>query len=295
MFFYADNMMNFAFAESLDDDDYIPGGYGLFGVPFDSTTSYMAGSRYGPKAIREASYNFESYNMRFNKDVSAVCYDIGDVQVNNGNYMATNMMIKDTVKSLLEMDLKPIAMGGEHTITNGVLGGIYEYDEDLYHDMSIIHFDAHFDMRDEYMGEKFSHAAVLRRLHELKPKDITQLGIRSAEYDEFEYVKSHDNINYFTSYDIKDNIQNVLNYLEDLENPLYISVDIDVLDPAYAPSVGTPASCGITPFELEDMMAIICKKDVIGLDVVEVSSNTIGDPTSVNAAKVIYDFLTHKS
>ena len=83
--------------------------------------------------------------------------------------------------------------------------------------------------------------------------------------------------------------------MEDLENPLYISVDIDVLDPAYAPSVGTPASCGITPFELEDMMAIICKKDVIGLDVVEVSSNTIGDPTSVNAAKVIYDFLTHKS
>lgn len=294
MFFYADNMMNFAFSEILNDDDYMP-GYGLFGVPFDSTTSYMAGSRYGPKAIREASYNFESYNMRFNKDVSAVCYDIGDVQVNNGNYDATNMMIKDTVKSLLEMDLRPIALGGEHTISNGVLGGIYEFDEELYHDMTIVHFDAHFDMRDTYLGEKFSHAAVLRRAYEFNPREVIQLGIRSAERDEFEYVKCHDNINYFSSYDIKDNISSVINYLKRIDSPVYITFDVDVLDPAYAPSVGTPASCGITPFDVEDLLAVVCMKDVVGIDVVEVSSNTIGDPTSVNAAKVVYDFLTYKS
>lgn len=294
MFFYADNMMNFAFSETLNDDDYEP-GFGLFGVAFDSTTSYMAGSRYGPKAIREASYNFESFNLRFNKQLTANCYDIGDVQVNNGNYEMTNVMIKDTVKSLLEMDLKPIALGGEHTISNGVLGGIYDYDPNLYHDMTIVHFDAHFDMRDTYLGEKFSHAAVLRRAHELNPKEIIQLGIRSAEFDEFEYVKENDDISYFTSYDIKDNIDHVINVLDDISSPVYITFDVDVLDPSYAPSVGTPASCGLSPFDVESLMAIVSSKDVVGLDVVEVSSSSIGDPTSVNAAKIVYDFLTHQS
>lgn len=296
MFFYADNMTNYAFAESFDDACYELPGYALFGVPFDSTTSYKAGSRYGPRMIRDASYNFESFNMRFNKNVNVSCYDIGDVQVNNGNYESTNIMIKDTVKSLYEMELTPIMMGGEHTVTNGTLGGLYEFNEELFHDLTIIHLDAHFDMRDTYMGEKYSHASVLRRVHEMNPKQIIQLGIRSAEGEEYEYVKDHDNITYYTSYDIMDNKDEILKVLDKIKDPLYITVDIDVLDPAYAPSVGTPASCGITPRDLEDIIATSSiNKDVVGIDIVEVSSDTIGDPTSVNASKIIYDFLTHKS
>lgn len=292
MFFYADNMEKFAFSGQLDNHDELKKGYVIMGVGFDSTTSYRAGSRYGPRAVREASYNFESYNLSFDTTLTACSYDIGDVTVNHGNYESTNVMISDTVKSVLEMNLHPIVIGGEHTITNGVMSGIYDYNEDLFHDMTVIHFDAHFDMRDTYLDEKYSHATVLRRIHELNPREIVQLGIRSAQYDEHEYVKRHENITYFTNRDIHRNIDRVITYLKKITGPVYITVDIDVLDPAYAPSVGTPAPCGISPYDLEDMMSVLALKDVVGLDVVEVSSESIGDITSINAAKVIYDFLS---
>lgn len=282
--------MRFAFSEQLDDTDYEP-GYALMGIPFDSTTSYRAGSRYGPKAIREASYNFEAYNLRYDTSLSCYNYDIGDVQVNYGNYEETDYMIKDTVLSLIDMGLSPIAMGGEHTITAGVLGAIHDYDEEYFNDLTVIHFDAHFDMRDTYLGEIYSHASVLRRVHEMNPKEIIQLGIRSAEYDEYQYVKSQDNISYYTSQDIQDDKESVLKVLEKVKGPVYLTVDIDVLDPAYAPSVGTPAPCGLTPRDMEDFIEVLAPKETIGMDLVEVSSDTIGDSTSVNAAKIIYDFL----
>lgn len=282
--------MRFAFSEQLDDNDYEP-GYALMGIPFDSTTSYRAGSRYGPKAIREASYNFEAYNLRYDTSLSCYNYDIGDVQVNYGNYEETDYMIKDTVLSLIDMGLSPIAMGGEHTITAGVLGAIHDYDEEYFNDLTVIHFDAHFDMRDTYLGEIYSHASVLRRVHEMNPKEIIQLGIRSAEYDEYQYVKSQDNISYYTSQDIQDDKESVLGVLEKVKGPVYLTVDIDVLDPAYAPSVGTPAPCGLTPRDMEDFIEVLAPKETIGMDLVEVSSDTIGDSTSVNAAKIIYDFL----
>ena len=289
MFFYADNMAKYAFSSQLTDD--VNEGYAIMGIPFDSTTSYKSGARYGPNAVREASYNFEVYNLRFDRQLTVANYDIGDVQVNYGNYQKTNTMIKDTVQTVLEMGLTPIAIGGEHTITNGVVSAISDYDEDLFSKMTVIHFDAHFDMRDEYLGEKYSHASVLRRIHELNPKEIIQLGIRSAEYEEHEYVKQQDNITYYTSYQIQDNKEEILKQIKKIKSPIYITVDIDVLDPAYAPSVGTPASCGITPRDLEDFMQVLSQKNTIGLDVVEVSSDTIGDSTSINAAKVIYDYL----
>lgn len=291
MFFYAENMMKFAFSREYDEEE-TSSAHAIIGVPFDSTTSYRAGSRYGPKAVREASYNFESYNLSFDKTLIADSYDIGDVTVATGNYEKTHTMITDTVKSVLEKGLKPIIIGGEHTVSNGAFHAIHEYDEDLYHDMTIVHLDAHFDMRDEYLGETYSHATVLRRAHELEPREIIQLGIRSAQKQEYEYVKSQQNISYYTSRTIKENLNDVLNVLESIDTPVYVTVDIDVLDPAYAPAVGTPSPCGISPLELEDIIRTLSVKQVIGLDVVEVSSDRIGDVTSINAAKVIYDYLT---
>lgn len=295
MFFYTENMMKFAFSSEMPEQNNFEAGYAIMGVPFDSTTSYKSGSRYGPKAVREASYNFETYNLHFDKSLTVDSYDIGDIYITNGNYEKTNEMIIDTVLSVLSMGLKPIVIGGEHTITNGVLKAIYDYDEDYFHNLTIVHLDAHFDMRDTYLDEKYSHATVLRRIHELQPKEIIQLGIRSAELEELDYVKKQDNITYFTNYDIKNNFETVLDYLKKIESPIYITVDIDVLDPAYAPSVGTPSPCGISPFDLEEIIGILSQKESIGLDVVEVSSDTIGDSTSINAAQVIYDYLCLKS
>ncbi len=295
MFFYTENMTKFAFSTELYNQDDVEEGYAIFGVGFDSTTSYKSGARYGPKAVREASYNFETYNLHFDTSLTVNNYDIGDVNVNYGDYETTHMMIADTVLSLLDMGLKPIMIGGEHTVTNGVMQAIYDYDEDYFHNLTIIHLDAHFDMRDEYLGEKYSHATVLRRIHEMNPKEIIQIGIRSAEEEEFKYVKQHENITYYTNYDVKNDLKNILKRLEKIDTPIYITVDIDVLDPAYVPSVGTPAPCGINPYELEQIIGVLSKKDSIGLDVVEVSSNTIGDSTSINAAQVIYDYLCLKN
>lgn len=295
MFFYTENMTKFAFSTEIPEQSHFDSGYAIFGVAFDSTTSYKSGARYGPKAIREASYNFESYNLHFDTSLNVDAYDIGDVNVNYGDYESTHMMIADTVLSILDMGLKPIMMGGEHTVTNGVIQAIYDYDEDFFHELTIVHLDAHFDMRDEYLGEKYSHATVLRRIHELKPKQIIQLGIRSAEEEEFEFVKQQENITYYTNYQIRNDLKNILKHLENIDTPIYITVDIDVLDPAYAPSVGTPSPCGINPFELEQIMGVLARKDTIGLDVVEVSADTIGDSTSINAAQVIYDYLCLKN
>ena len=130
MFFYTENMMKFAFSSEMPEQDNFESGYAIMGVPFDSTTSYKSGSRYGPKAVREASYNFETYNLHFDKSLTVDSYDIGDIYITNGNYEKTNEMIIDTVLSVLSMGLKPIVIGGEHTITNGVLKAIYDYDED---------------------------------------------------------------------------------------------------------------------------------------------------------------------
>ena len=289
MFLYTENMMKFAFSTEFTEE--AEEGHVIMGVPFDSTTSYKSGSRYGPKAVREASYNFESYNINLDETLTVNTYDIGDVNTTPGNYQKTHEMIKDTIKTIQDMNLKPITIGGEHTISIGVLEAIHEQNEELYHNMTIVHLDAHLDMRDEYLGEKYSHATVLRRAHQLKPKQIIQLGIRSAQKEEYEYTKQHDNIQIFTSRQIKEEKTKILEELEKINTPIYITVDIDVLDPSYAPSVGTPSPCGITPFDLEDIIQTVAKKETIGLDVVEVSSDTIGDVTSVNASKVIYDYL----
>ncbi|RAP51347.1 MAG: agmatinase [Methanosphaera sp. SHI613] len=291
MFFYADNMMKFAFSEEFDDEEY-ESTYSLMGIAFDSTTSYRPGARNGPKAVREASYNFEQYNLRFDTSLTTTSYDIGDIQVVPGNYIETDMMIYDTVNELLDKNLTPITIGGEHTVTCSILRALHDYDPESFKDLTVVHLDAHFDMRDEYLGEKYSHASVLRRVHELNPKEIIQIGIRSAEYEEHEYVKEHDDITYFSSFELQRDSTGLFDKLNNIDSPVYITVDIDVLDPAYAPSVGTPAPCGLTPMMLEDIICSLASKDVRGLDVVEVASDTIGDSTSINAAKVIYDFLS---
>jgi agmatinase len=262
------------------------------GIAFDSTTSYRPGARNGPKAVREASYNFEQYNLRFDTSLTTTSYDIGDIQVVPGNYIETDMMIYDTVNELLDKNLTPITIGGEHTVTCSILRALHDYGPESFKDLTVVHLDAHFDMRDEYLGEKYSHASVLRRVHELNPKEIIQIGIRSAEYEEHEYVKEHDDITYFSSFELQRDSTGLFDKLNNIDSPVYITVDIDVLDPAYAPSVGTPAPCGLTPMMLEDIICSLASKDVRGLDVVEVASDTIGDSTSINAAKVIYDFLS---
>ncbi len=288
MLFYTESPLQFAFSKLWGDDESADDAkFGFIGIPFDSTSTYKPGSRFGPRAVREASYNFERYNIVLGKNLDASLFDFGDIEVIQGNFEKTSSIIEFTVKELLDKNIIPVAVGGEHTISSGILKALN------VENTTIVHFDAHMDLRDEYMGEKYSHATVMRRIFDLNPKDMIQIGIRSCSANEMSFAKQN-NITYFTPHEVNKNIEMVKNTIKNIEGPLYVTVDIDVLDPAYAPGVGTPSPCGLNPFQLESLIHCLNDKEVIGFDLVEVSSTEIGDITSINGAKVIYDFLTVK-
>ena len=275
------------FAFSQETENLIENSFGIIGVPFDSTTSYHSGSRLGPIVVREASFGFEKYNTVFNKDLTAAFYDFGDVNVVPGNCEATCKIIEDTVNELLDLNIRPIIIGGEHSASIGAIKALTE----KYEKLTVIHLDAHRDLVFEFVGEKYSHATVMRRVHEMGA-DLVQIGIRSASQDEDEFVKSTYNIQTFKNKDVHKHMDAIEYYLTNIEGPIYISVDMDVVDPAFAPSVGNPTPGGLFMSEIETIIETLSHKDIVGFDVVETASDRLGDNTAVIAAKIIYDFLT---
>ncbi|MBQ6511091.1 agmatinase [Methanobrevibacter sp.] len=275
------------FAFSQESENIEGNSYGIIGVPFDSTTSYHSGSRLGPVVVREASFGFEKYNTVFNKDLTATFYDFGDVNVVPGNCQKTCRIVEDTVNELLTLNLKPIIIGGEHSASIGVIKALSE----KYEKLTVIHLDAHRDLAFEFIGEKYSHATVMRRAHEVGV-DLVQIGIRSSSLDEEEFIKSTYNIQTFKNRDVHRHMDAIEYYLSNIEGPVYISIDMDVFNPAIAPNVGNPTPGGLFVHDIETILETLCRKDVVGLDVVETASNELGDPTAVVAAKIIYDFLT---
>lgn len=270
--------------------------WGIIGVPFDSTCSYHHGSRYGPTIIREASFGFEQYNSTFEKLLDGEFYDCGDLNVVHGNCRKTGDSLKDAVEELIESNIKPIIIGGEHSVSIGSIKALANLeDNDDLSDVTIIHLDAHRDIIDTYIGEKDSHATIMRRVHELNPKELIQIGIRSFSIEENEFVESQGNITSFLAKDLFDDFDTLLEKLDSLEGKVYVSIDMDVIDPAFAPSVGNPTPNGLHPVDVENIFEALASNeaiDVIGFDLVEVASDKLGDITAVLAAKMIYDFLT---
>ena len=275
------------FAFSQENDEIIENSFGIIGVPFDSTTSYHSGSRLGPIVVREASFGFEKYNTVFNKDLSANFYDFGDVNVVPGNCEETCNIIEDTVNELLDLNLRPLIIGGEHSASIGAIKALSERHEKL----TVIHLDAHRDLAFDFIGEKYSHATVMRRVHEMGA-DLVQIGIRSSSEAEEDYVKSIYNIQTFKSNDVHKHMDAIEYFLINIEGPIYISIDMDVIDPSVAPSVGNPTPGGLYVSEVRTILETLCRKDVVGFDIVETASDKLGDSTAVVAANLIYDFLT---
>jgi len=292
MLLYLEDFSKFAFSrkeslrEFLSSQKEREDVFGIIGIPFDSTTTYMPGARFGPSAIREASYNFERYNLTFDKELKVPVFDLGDIEVALGNFKETSKRIIDTLSRLTHV--KPLIFGGEHTITYPIIKVLQSRLDPV-----IIHFDAHMDIRDYYNG-RFSHATVMRRIHELEPASIIMIGVRSASKEEIKFVNEH-NIEYYTSHMIQEDAEEVLSKLKSIKGPIYVTIDIDVLDPSYAPMVGNPSPCGLTPFHMEKFIKIIAKKEIVGVDIVEVTSSKKGDQTSINAAKIVHDLLSLKS
>ena len=270
--------------------------WAIIGVPFDSTCSYHHGSRYGPTIIREASFGFEQYNSTFEKLLDGEFYDCGDLNVVHGNCRKTCDALCDSVTELIEANIKPIVIGGEHSVSIGSVKALCEMEENKdLSDVTIVHLDAHRDIIDEYIGEKDSHATIMRRVHDLNPKELIQIGIRSFSLEEKEFVETQGNITSFLAKDLFDDFDILLEKLDSIEGKVYISIDMDVIDPAFAPSVGNPTPNGLHPIDIENIFECLSnneKIEIIGLDLVEVASDRLGDITAILAAKIIYDFLT---
>ncbi|QKG85778.1 agmatinase [Kroppenstedtia pulmonis] len=260
----------------------------IYGMPMDWTASFRPGSRFGPKRIREASLVLEEYSPYLDRDLSELNYfDAGDIPLPFGNPEKSLHQIEAFVDKVLQQNKIPFGLGGEHLVTWPVVKAIHRY----YSQLAVIHIDAHADLRTDYEGEVLSHATPLRKIVELLGADnVYQFGIRSGTREEFHYAKQ-EKIPFYP-FEVLTPLQRILPQLAG--RPVYVTVDIDVLDPAFAPGTGTPEPGGITSRELLQAIHSIADAgiQVVGADLVEVAP--VYDPTEqtpVMGAKVLREML----
>lgn len=262
------------------DQPYEEADVVLVGAPFDGTTSYRPGTRFAPGQIRIDSYGLETYSPYLDLDLEDFSIgDVGDIEMPFGNTKAALEVIKQTVETILGDGKKPLVVGGEHLVSLPVIEALY----DKYPDLHIIHFDAHTDLRENYMGEQLSHATVLRRAWDcLGDGRIFQFGIRSGTKTEFEWAKTHTHLNTFNT----DSLDEVVKQLKG--KPVYLTIDLDVLDPSIFSGTGTPEPGGLTMKELLDALLLLRENYLVGADVVELAPHydASGVSTAV-ACKVI--------
>ena len=256
------------------DADYARAKAVIFGAPFDGTTSYRPGTRFAGKAIRSESYGIETWSPYQERDLEDIeVFDAGELELPFGNTKRALDMITFFVYQQLMEGKLPVMIGGEHLVTLGAVKAVVEQ----YPDLHIIHFDAHADLRDDYLGEKLSHACVLRRCWELVGDGrIYQFGIRSGDKSEFAWGKEH----VFTN---KFDLSALPEICAQLEGkPVYVTIDLDVLDPSIFPATGTPEAGGISFAELLKGIMCVGGLNVVGADINELSPPY--DQTGVSTA-----------
>ena len=252
----------------------------LYGMPMDWTVSYRPGSRFGPARIREVSIGLEEYSLYLNRELGDVKYfDAGDIPLPFGNPEKSLAEIKNFVRKVLADGKVPIGMGGEHLVSLPVMEAMYE----KYPDLAVIHFDAHTDLRTDYEGEEYSHATPIRKFADIVgPTNMYSFGIRSGLKEEFEWAK--ENGMYIAPFEVLEPLKTKLPELAG--RPVYVTIDIDVLDPAHAPGTGTVDAGGITSKELLASIHAIAASNVnvVGFDLVEVAPIYDQSEKTVNAA-----------
>jgi agmatinase len=264
--------------------------YVIVGVPYDCTSTYRAGSRFAPRAIREASLNIETYSLDTGIDVEAIpLHDAGDLHVVN-DPSETLRRLQNVTGDILAANKIPVCIGGEHTITLGAV-------RSLPKNVGVVSFDAHGDLRDEYGGGKLSHATVLRRITEVVGADAVLIcGIRALCKEEVEFVEQR-NVQLLTPTDIrKFGIEKVQSQLKSFLNKFqhsYLTIDSDVLDPAFCPGVANPEFNGLTPSELLPMISTVAENHLAGFDLVEVCPNYDTGSAAIAAARLIFETLAH--
>lgn len=257
----------------------------LFGAPFDSTTSYRPGTRFGSSAIRKESYGIESYSPYQDKDLlDGKVMDAGDLELCFGSSIQSLEDIEKQTNIILDGGKRPFMLGGEHLVTLGAFRAVAK----RYPDVHIIHFDAHADLRQEYLGVELSHACVLRRCWDLIGDGrIHQFGIRSGDREEFRWGKDHVSTQKFNL----NGLEETVNQLEG--KPVYFTLDLDVLDPSIFPGTGTPEPGGITFDQLRQAVTLVCTKaNIVGCDVNELSPHyDMSGTSTMVACKIVREML----
>jgi agmatinase len=265
--------------------------YVVFGVPFDNTSSYRSGARFMPTAVRQASLNIEGYSFRSGEDVADLpLYDAGDLTV-SADAKKTVEMCRLVAADIFSSGKVPVVIGGEHTITLGLLKGLGEKAKET----AVVSFDAHLDLRGEFLGLTLSHTTFMQRVcREVKPAKIFEVGTRSVCQEELDYAKKA-GVEFFSTQQIR--AEGTKKIVEQLKAKLaayqnvYLSVDMDVLDPAFAPATQNPEADGISTGELLDIICALCDKRVVGFDVVEVAPVYDQGISTVAVAKVMFEML----
>ena len=267
------------------DNEYDESRIVIFGAPFDGTTSYRPGTRFAAAAMRNESTGIETYSPYQDRDLEDYnIFDGGDLEFVFGNPDKNIAIIKEYVSELLKDNKIPAMIGGEHLVTLGAVQAVAE----KYNDLHIIHFDAHADLRDDYLGEKLSHATVLHRVWDIVGDNkIFQFGIRSGEKGEFEFAKNH---TYMNKFDMK-TLDEVIAKLKN--KPVYITIDLDVLDSSVFPGTGTPEAGGITFKELINAIMLFQNlENIVAFDINELSPMLDASGASTACAcKVLREML----
>ena len=258
------------------NEDYASSDIVMLGMPFDGTVSYRSGSRFAPEQIRLASWGLEDYSPRFDKHLEDVNFhDVGDLEFPLGNTYKSLDLIEENVEQIYKDGKRVFGIGGEH------LGTLPEI-KAVAKDLAIVHFDAHTDLREEYLGEEMSHSAVIRHASKIVgAENIKQIGIRSGMKEEWEFMKKHNTLIHEYS------------ELDELKSKkVFVTVDLDVLDPSVMSGTGTPESGGMQFNELMGWFEYLKNFDIVGADVVELAPDydTSGVSTAV-ATKVIRELL----
>lgn len=268
-------------------EDYDTAQAVIYGMPMDFTVSFRPGSRFGPARIREVSIGLEEYSPYLDRELADVrVFDAGDLPLPFGNAARSLDMIGEYVEKLLADGKFPLGLGGEHLVTWPIVKAFHA----RYPDLALIHIDAHADLREHYEGEPLSHSTPVRKIAELiGGRNVYQFGIRSGTKEEFQYARGQLN---FHPFDVLEPLERRLPELEG--RPVYVTIDIDVLDPSCAPGTGTAEAGGITNKELLAAVHAIARSGakVVGADLVEVAP--VYDPseqTQIAAAKLVREML----
>lgn len=256
------------------DSEYQDADAVIFGAPFDSTTSYRPGARFGCRAMRAESEGFETYSPYQDKDMDQIrVFDGGDLKLCIGDAATALGQIEEAAAQIAADKKIPVMLGGEHLVTLGTVRALVKQ----YPDLQVVHFDAHADLRDDYLGAVLSHAAVMRRIWEITGDGrIHQFGIRSGDKSEFLWGREHVRTRMFDFEGLAETADRLKG------KPVYFTLDLDVLDPSVFPGTGTPEAGGVSFQELLRAVMTLSGLDIVGFDLVELSPPY--DPSGISTA-----------